>query len=232
MGKRKKRILSSLPLSSKFTRILAASSRVPSSIRDGVSVQASSPGSPSVTVSGSPSTGKVPLVSPPMDGDSSRGIAPLAAEKEEVVVSEVKPIANPAPGNRKYYEVINDSSLLEELGSPTQHISGAPFVLIPDENLEEAKEEFRDFLFARFHGEAPDMGRIIGIIASKDRRECMDWCRIVVSEELGRYVATERDNRSSLARARSLRSDRAGRTLDRYVATELWLELGRYVATG
>ncbi|KAF2607596.1 hypothetical protein F2Q68_00044090 [Brassica cretica] len=50
MGKRKKRILSSLPLSSKFTRILAASSRVPSSIRDGVSVQASSPGSPSVTV--------------------------------------------------------------------------------------------------------------------------------------------------------------------------------------
>ena len=33
-------------------------------------------------------------------------------------------------------------------------------------------------------------------IASKDRRECMDWCRIDVSEELGRYVATERDGRS------------------------------------
>ncbi|CAG7901045.1 unnamed protein product, partial [Brassica rapa] len=65
---------------------------------------------------------------------------------------------------------INDSSLLEELGSPTQHISGAPFVLIPDENLEEAKEEFRDFLFARFHGEAPDMGRIIGIVNAI-------WCR-------------------------------------------------------
>ncbi|KAF3585979.1 hypothetical protein F2Q69_00026348 [Brassica cretica] len=29
----------------------------------------------------------------------------------------------------------------------------------------------------------------------------------------------------------SIRSDRAGRTLARYVATELWLELGRYVAT-
>ncbi|KAF2543120.1 hypothetical protein F2Q68_00032316 [Brassica cretica] len=39
-------------------------------------------------------------------------------------------------------------------------------------------------------------------IASKGRRECMDWCRIDVSKELGRYVATE-----------------------------LWFELGRYVAT-
>ncbi|KAF2563788.1 hypothetical protein F2Q70_00016255 [Brassica cretica] len=38
-------------------------------------------------------------------------------------------------------------------------------------------------------------------IASNGRRECMDYCRINVSEELGRYVA-------------------------------LWLELGRYVATG
>ncbi|KAF3558402.1 hypothetical protein F2Q69_00012947 [Brassica cretica] len=32
-------------------------------------------------------------------------------------------------------------------------------------------------------------------------------------------------------RARSLRSDRAERMLSRYVATELWLELDRYVAT-
>ena len=36
-------------------------------------------------------------------------------------------------------------------------------------------------------------------IASKDRRECMDWCRIDVSEELGRYGTV----------TRSLRSDRA-----------------------
>ncbi|KAF3553828.1 hypothetical protein F2Q69_00010366 [Brassica cretica] len=35
----------------------------------------------------------------------------------------------------------------------------------------------------------------------------------------------------ALARARLLHSDRAGRTLGRYVATELWLELGRYLAT-
>ncbi|KAG5409383.1 hypothetical protein IGI04_005702 [Brassica rapa subsp. trilocularis] len=35
----------------------------------------------------------------------------------------------------------------------------------------------------------------------------------------------------TLARARSLCSDRAKRVLGRYVATELWLELGRYAAT-
>ncbi|KAF3591491.1 hypothetical protein DY000_02020450 [Brassica cretica] len=54
--------------------------------------------------------------------------------------------------------------------------------------------------------------------------------------EIGRYVATERNECSvamlqpSLARARSLRSDRAEWTLGRYVVTGLWLELGRYVA--
>ncbi|KAF3577151.1 hypothetical protein DY000_02033944 [Brassica cretica] len=50
--------------------------------------------------------------------------------------------------------------------------------------------------------------------------------------ELGRYVATERDDLSvatdqAFARAWSLHSDRAGRSLP----TELRLELGHYVAT-
>ncbi|CAF1913259.1 unnamed protein product, partial [Brassica napus] len=36
--------------------------------------------------------------------------------------------------------------------------------LIPDDNLEDAKEEFKDFLFARFQGDAPPVGRIIGVI--------------------------------------------------------------------
>ncbi|KAH0852880.1 hypothetical protein HID58_093629, partial [Brassica napus] len=39
---------------------------------------------------------------------------------------------------------------LEELNTPSQHISFAPFVLILDENIAEAKEEFKEFLFARF----------------------------------------------------------------------------------
>ncbi|KAF3567053.1 hypothetical protein DY000_02016604 [Brassica cretica] len=47
---------------------------------------------------------------------------------------------------------------------------------------------------------------------SKGRRECMDSCRIDVSEELGRYRPSETD-------VQSLRSDRA------------WLELGHYVPT-
>ncbi|KAF3529944.1 hypothetical protein DY000_02038884 [Brassica cretica] len=51
-------------------------------------------------------------------------------------------------------------------------------------------------------------------IASKGRRECMDRCRINVSEELGRYVANE-----------------LWFELGRYVATELRFVLGRYVAT-
>ena len=45
-------------------------------------------------------------------------------------------------------------------------------------------------------------------IASKDRRECMDWCRIDVLEELGRYVATK-----------------FWLEPGRYIATELWHEL-------
>ncbi|KAF3555966.1 hypothetical protein F2Q69_00015336 [Brassica cretica] len=56
--------------------------------------------------------------------------------------------------------------------------------------------------------------------ASKGRRECMDSCRIDVSEELGRYRPSGMDARLLRGTdARSLRSDRA------------WLELGHYVAT-
>lgn len=50
------------------------------------------------------------------------------------------------------------------MGTPVEHVSGAPFVLIPDSNIEAAKEEFKDFLFARFHGDVPHMGRIIGVV--------------------------------------------------------------------
>ncbi|KAL0693345.1 hypothetical protein Bca4012_060525 [Brassica carinata] len=65
---------------------------------------------------------------------------------------------------RNYASVLKDSAMLEELGSPTEHITGVPFVLIPDENIEAAKEEFKDFLYASFHGDVPPMGRIIGVV--------------------------------------------------------------------
>uniref|UniRef100_A0A0D3BWI8 Uncharacterized protein n=1 Tax=Brassica oleracea var. oleracea TaxID=109376 RepID=A0A0D3BWI8_BRAOL len=56
------------------------------------------------------------------------------------------------------------------------------------------------------------------------------------SEGFNRYTATELRlepgcYRPSRTNARSLRGDRAGRALSRYVANELWLELGRSVAT-
>ncbi|KAF3554505.1 hypothetical protein F2Q69_00014169 [Brassica cretica] len=49
------------------------------------------------------------------------------------------------------------------------------------------------------------------------------WIGVV--SMFGRVQSLHSDR--TLARARSLRSDRTGRALGRYVATELWLELGR-----
>lgn len=37
-------------------------------------------------------------------------------------------------------------------------------MLIPDENIEAAKLEFKDFIYARFHGDYPSMGKIIGVV--------------------------------------------------------------------
>ncbi|CAF1928503.1 unnamed protein product [Brassica napus] len=65
---------------------------------------------------------------------------------------------------QSYANLLKASAQLEELGTPTEHVTGVPFVLIPDENIEAAKKEFKDFIFARFHGEFPAMGRIIGVI--------------------------------------------------------------------
>ncbi|KAH0864515.1 hypothetical protein HID58_081726 [Brassica napus] len=67
-------------------------------------------------------------------------------------------------GTKSYASLVKDSATLEELGTPSEHVSGVPFVLIPDENIESAKEEFRDYIFARFHGDWPSMGRIIGVV--------------------------------------------------------------------
>lgn len=65
---------------------------------------------------------------------------------------------------KTYANLLKASAELEEIGTPTEHVSGAPFVLIPDENIQAAKEEFKDFLFARFPGDCPTMGRIIGVV--------------------------------------------------------------------
>lgn len=64
--------------------------------------------------------------------------------------------------DKKWSSLLKDE--LEEVGSPSQHITGVPFVLIPDENIEAAKDEFKDFIFAQFHGNYPEMGRVIGVV--------------------------------------------------------------------
>uniref|UniRef100_A0A1J3HYR0 DUF4283 domain-containing protein n=1 Tax=Noccaea caerulescens TaxID=107243 RepID=A0A1J3HYR0_NOCCA len=89
----------------------------------------------------------------------------ISPQKIEIDSTTKAPTAgNRSKPARKWSSIVSDSSHLEELGTPSQHVSGAPFVLIPDDNIEEAKEEFKEFIFARFHGDAPKMGRVIGVV--------------------------------------------------------------------
>lgn len=97
-----------------------------------------------------PPSASLEMGSQPIDGNSAPLPSVVAAPALELV--------------RNYASVFKSSSDLKELGTPTEHVSGAPFVLIPDENIAAAKEEFKDYLFARFHSDVPPMGRIIGVI--------------------------------------------------------------------
>lgn len=65
---------------------------------------------------------------------------------------------------RNYAALLKSSAQLQEMGTPVEHVTGVPFVLIPDENIEAAKQEFKDFIYARFHGDYPSMGKIIGVV--------------------------------------------------------------------
>lgn len=71
---------------------------------------------------------------------------------------------NPATSERNYATFIKNSAQLQELGTPSEHVSGVPFVLIPDENIEAAKLEFKDFIYARFHGDYPSMAKVISVV--------------------------------------------------------------------
>ncbi|CAN6882135.1 unnamed protein product, partial [Brassica oleracea] len=97
-----------------------------------------------------PPSASLEMGSQPIDGNSAPLPSVVAAPALELV--------------RNYASVFKSSSDLKELGTPTEHVSGALFVLIPDENIAAAKEEFKDYLFARFHSDVPPMGRIIGVI--------------------------------------------------------------------
>ncbi|ESQ46045.1 hypothetical protein EUTSA_v10000459mg, partial [Eutrema salsugineum] len=96
-------------------------------------------------------------------GDSVIAVeGPASSSNSTVAVNLSSPSL--AQQERNWASLLKDSSQLEEVGEPSQHVTGVPFVLIPDENIESAKEEFKDFIFARFHGDSPVMGRIIGVV--------------------------------------------------------------------
>ncbi|KAL0749624.1 hypothetical protein Bca101_031627 [Brassica carinata] len=85
---------------------------------------------------------------------------------EYLSMAEGHVVVSPLSGNAEpsLFARIQKSCMLQELGTPTTHVSGPPFVMIPDENIDSAKEEFKEFVFARFPGEVPPMGRIIGVV--------------------------------------------------------------------
>ncbi|CAH2036045.1 unnamed protein product, partial [Thlaspi arvense] len=100
---------------------------------------------------------EVPSQEPPA---TAKALAPTIIHETPQVHQDS---ALSSPG-KKWSALFEDSTSLQSIGTPTTHASGVPFILIPDENLDAAKEEFKDFIFAQFHGQPPEMGRIIGVI--------------------------------------------------------------------
>lgn len=103
-----------------------------------------------------------------VEGPSSNVVSPVSLEvsnpQQKSTLEEPVSSGPQSASPPKIAQLIQKSALLEELGTPTTHVSGAPFVLIPDENIDEAKEEFKEFIFASFLGDIPTKGRIIGVV--------------------------------------------------------------------
>lgn len=173
--------ISSLPLLSSVNRGsgLAAPPRPLVSAPSGPVAEAptSSPEAASSDLPPQPDSVSVPgnfALPPEISSASSSGLSPAAVEVPTsglaspalaAAPSQILPPDSGLPSSgKKWSALFQDASQLEEVGSPSQHITGVPFVLIPDENIAEAREEFKDFIFAQFHGNSPDMGRVIGVV--------------------------------------------------------------------
>ncbi|KAJ4903547.1 DUF4283 domain-containing protein [Raphanus sativus] len=104
------------------------------------------------------------LNTPASTGEECVGVSTpvLSISDSKLVPSPVLP--EEPKETKSYASLLKASAELEELGTPSEHVTGVPFVLIPDENIESAKEEFKEFIYARFHGDWPAMGRIIGVV--------------------------------------------------------------------
>ncbi|ESQ33757.1 hypothetical protein EUTSA_v10009475mg [Eutrema salsugineum] len=93
-----------------------------------------------------------------VEGSSSSTVTPPS-------IPDAPPPALPSMTKKNTYSsLLQDPRRLEAIGSPSQHELGVPFVFIPDDNIAAAKEEFKEFIFARFHGEYPSMERVIGVV--------------------------------------------------------------------
>ncbi|KAH0943097.1 LOW QUALITY PROTEIN: hypothetical protein HID58_002734, partial [Brassica napus] len=111
--------------------------------------------------------GPNPVETKPPVTQFSSSPPPLEVCPQSVGAASAQPGSNSGNGDtpaKNYADLLKSSAQLQELGSPIEHVSGAPFVLIPDENIEAAKLEIKDFIYARFHGDYPTMGKIIGVV--------------------------------------------------------------------
>ncbi|KAF3555900.1 hypothetical protein F2Q69_00010894 [Brassica cretica] len=164
MSQRKKKRRQQAARTSKFSRVVAMSSAAAAAKKASVSHPPINESSvdvvPTVEVAvaeaGSPVSDTVaPIsVSQPSNGSDCNNSTPMGGSS---------PTAGPlATGTGSITQ--SESAEVHPSALPFEHVSGAPFVLIPDSNIEAAKEEFKDFLFARFHGDVPHMGRIIGVV--------------------------------------------------------------------
>lgn len=173
--KKPKRGVLAFPPSSKFTRVvLASSSATAAKAKAASCVTPPDPSGSTSTASPDP----VEAAHSPIDVvnvqspsiDSPRGNIVTVEGSSSGSDASPEDTSSLSPGTEKQTSIptlaklIQKSGKLEELGTPSQHISGVPFVLISDDNLEEAKLEFQDFLFARFQGDIPSKGKIIGVV--------------------------------------------------------------------
>ncbi|XP_013658199.2 uncharacterized protein LOC106362919 [Brassica napus] len=118
-------------------------------------------------------------------------VSPSTLHSDSPPISEFVLLSAVASPSKNYAALLKSSAQLQELGIPVEHVSGAPFVLIPDENIEAAKLKFKDFIYARFHGDYPLMGE------NHWCRKCglgMNWPKDLCPQHWTMYVSSSSYN--------------------------------------
>ncbi|KAG7559493.1 Zinc finger CCHC-type [Arabidopsis thaliana x Arabidopsis arenosa] len=100
----------------------------------------------------------------PSDLDPIIASPPLRRSNQSLQMQSRSQEKASAPPPSSYASVVKPGAGLANIGTPTKHVSSVPFILIPNENIVAAKEKFKDYIFAQFHGPSPYIGRIIGVV--------------------------------------------------------------------